>query len=349
MNLKKKSVIILAVIIFGLGAFYLALFKLIILNDLAKMEMDQAEKNIVRLESILNSNLKTMEKKSLDWSSWDDTYDYAKSGDSDYIETNLQVNTFTDMGIDLFAILDTEERYKTVSQYNLSENKSIQPTQEDKDSLADAVAGLEEDEGITGFLSYQNQPIALSIQPIFTTNGDGPSRGHLVMGRFIDQEYLNNVSSIVLSDSKVSLKANHDNDDLYGQALKELESGTDIYTSDKLDEENIIGLSFYRGINQDNLLLTEVKISRVLFSQAEQDMLYFNVFAMVAMLLCGWAMYHFVSRSIIDRITNLSNFMSVSNHEGTLGARVTPEGSDEITELEESINGLIDQATKPKK
>lgn len=349
MNLRKKSAIILAIIIFGLGAFYLALFKLIILNDLAKMEMDQAEKNIVRIESILNSNLKTMEKKSLDWSNWDDTYDYVKSGDPDYIETNLQENTFVDMGIDLFAILDTKERYKIVSQYNLSEKRSVKPSIKDRDSLVDAVAGLEENEGTTGFLNYQDRPIALSIQPILTTSGDGPSRGHLVMGRFVDQEYLNNISSIVLADSTISLTASHNDDASMSQALKELDSGTDIYTSAELDEENIIGLSFYRGINQNNLLLTEVKISRDLFSQAEQDMLYFNVFAMVAMLLCGWAMYHFVSRSIIGRITNLSNFMSVSNHEGTLGARITLEGSDEITELEESINGLIDQATKSKK
>jgi sensor domain CHASE-containing protein len=66
---------------------------IVILPSFHELENDEAKKNIERCIDAIKREAHHLDKLASDWSVWDDTYKFAKTGNRDFIHSNLQMET----------------------------------------------------------------------------------------------------------------------------------------------------------------------------------------------------------------------------------------------------------------
>ena len=176
-----------------LGVAEYSVQKLIGLPGFASMEEDAAITDATRVLNAINNEIKQLNNLTGDWSAWDDTYEFAQTRSPEYIASNLVFSTFTGNQLNLIYIWDTQGSLIWGKTYDLTEKKEIQANLFSGNALAPdhpLFTGNEKSNGIpadiTGIWITPAGPLLVSAAPILTSNGKGPSRGTLIMGRFLD-------------------------------------------------------------------------------------------------------------------------------------------------------------------
>ena len=87
-------------------------------------------KNVNRINYLIDSNLEDLNNISGDWAPWDDTLEFIKTNNSKYIKSNLNDITFSNLKINAFIILDTNNKIKYANFYDIENKKSVDMPQE---------------------------------------------------------------------------------------------------------------------------------------------------------------------------------------------------------------------------
>lgn len=106
MPLQKKSILFLAaslivsiVILFGTAS-------IILTQSYSKLESFTAKQNVERVEKAIGAIEDQLKSTIIDWSYWDETYDFISNKNQDYINSNLQDNTLAYLKINLIQYVD---------------------------------------------------------------------------------------------------------------------------------------------------------------------------------------------------------------------------------------------------
>ena len=96
MSLKIKTLLILLTFTGLYIAIHGVILRTVILPKFYTLELNEAEKNIHRPVMAFDRELYHLSVFVHDWSTWDDTYNFMKTGSLDYVKSNLEpVDSFT--------------------------------------------------------------------------------------------------------------------------------------------------------------------------------------------------------------------------------------------------------------
>ncbi|GBC61166.1 hypothetical protein DENIS_2126 [Desulfonema ishimotonii] len=187
MSLRSKiSGILLAVTILYGGGVY-GIQRLIIFPSYVDLERNEARKDMIRCMEALRREIRHLDMFVHDWAAWDDTYRFVRDRNADYIRSNLISHTFSDNRLNLIHICN--EKGETLwgeihdpasgrtSAPGLSENRILFRHETPESSVA-------------GILVTQHAPMLIVSRPIITSDHEGPVRGCLIMGRFLNTGYV---------------------------------------------------------------------------------------------------------------------------------------------------------------
>ncbi|MEZ4551259.1 MAG: CHASE4 domain-containing protein [Desulfobacterales bacterium] len=110
----------------------------------------------------------------------------------EYIASNLVFSTFTGNQLNLIYIWDTQGSLIWGKTYDLTEKRnSGKPLFRQCPGTRSSVIRRQwkrqqHSTGHHGHMGHPGRPLLVSAAPILTSNGKGPSRGTLIMGRFLD-------------------------------------------------------------------------------------------------------------------------------------------------------------------
>ncbi len=79
----------------------------VIFPSFMNLEKSKAEEHVIQAKIALNYALSEMEKNAIDWSAWDDTYNYAQFRNQDYIDNNLIDSTLANLRLNFFLLLNS--------------------------------------------------------------------------------------------------------------------------------------------------------------------------------------------------------------------------------------------------
>jgi sensor domain CHASE-containing protein len=179
---------------------YLLIQHFIVVPTFQSLEQQYARDDVDRVETVILDRLDTLERQMFDWSWWDDTYEFVIDANDQYINNNLVDSSFPNLQIDMAYILDVNTRPVWAATYQLSDEGFEVNTRDEY--VEESIHLLKQELNKVKFLSdkeaevthgiffQQGLPIAFSIGPILTTNGEGPSRGYLVLGRKLDEFFV---------------------------------------------------------------------------------------------------------------------------------------------------------------
>src|SRR5690606_38830367 len=129
---------------------------------------------------------------TLDWASWDDTYTFVADRNQAYIDSNLTDQLFMDAQLNLIVFVNPSGEIVFGKAYD-TENEAVVPVPEAfQDHLTSD--GLLNHPQLTshvkGILTLPTGYLLVASRPITTSLKEGPVRGAIIMGRYLDAAFI---------------------------------------------------------------------------------------------------------------------------------------------------------------
>ena len=207
MKLASKVVIVLAtIIVLYTIANYLVVNR-IMMPSFVALERVEAEKDLQRLIDAVQNEVGHLNSFTQDWARWDDTYAFVAAPSGDYPNINLVRETFTQNSLNLIFFYDAASAFVWGKIVDLDTEQQILLPQFPigaPPQMRRLIEHVMPDDNIAGLVTTARGLMFLASRPILTSEGDGPIRGTLIMGRFLNEGVVKSLSEQVHIKSSIT-------------------------------------------------------------------------------------------------------------------------------------------------
>ncbi len=162
---------------------------LVVMPAFKRLEQQQSLRNARRCIEAVNRDVDNLSNFVNDWAAWDDMWNYVKDHNRAFQETNLTDNTFSVAHVNFICILDDQRNVVWCEARNLKtlEPLAVSALQARLQDEQNEYTCLEKiSDSRKGIELTESGPLLLSSRPIVTSKREGPIRGTMIMGRFLD-------------------------------------------------------------------------------------------------------------------------------------------------------------------
>lgn len=160
----------------------------IILPKFRAVEDREARKDTIRCVDAIMREAEHMVVLAGDWALWDDTYAFMADQNQAYIDSNLAWNSLIETGIDLVYFCDPTGAVVAGSAFDRENGNPFHPAPFNATALSldHAALRIVEDGSGYGLLNTDAGILLIGVRQILTSEGKGPPRGTVIMGRFLN-------------------------------------------------------------------------------------------------------------------------------------------------------------------
>ena len=345
MSLKKRIFIILFFVIAGFLVLEYAIFQFLVYPGFLALERQEARKEVDRCIGAIRREIQHLDAVCHDWAAWDDTREFVQDENREYIQANLIPESFSDNKLNVINIYNREgalvwgegrnlvngERI-TVRELPAGTGKNRHPLLDHEDTKS----------MVRGLMITEFGPMIFSSRPILTSDNQGPIRGTMIIGRFLDKDMLDTLREQLYLRFQVS--------PMYGPSVppenleiqKEMRSGDSYH----FRESGRYLISVYTP-------LADFEGKRALFVRAEVER---NIsikggivmrIALLSTILVGALvliiLQVFLQKTVAKPISTLKEHVRVMGESRDLKETPLFERNDEIGELAAEFNRMIRQ------
>src|SRR5579872_2470068 len=192
MSLRKKTLIIITATLAGLlGALYLV-SRTVLLGSFARLEEQDTRRNVDLVLSALTDDLAALDRNCRDSATWDKTYAFIESGSPEFIKSDIGYGHFSNLAqrrLNLLLYVHASGRIVFGEVFDLKAEKEAPLSPDLREHLlaeGTLFRHTGPESGVVGIVLLPEGPMLVVSRPIVTTQGAGPVRGSLVMGRYLD-------------------------------------------------------------------------------------------------------------------------------------------------------------------
>ena len=341
MTIRRKILLFSAL---ALGAFLAAVYlvsRFALQNGFARLENEAARENIHHLQNGLKNEQSQLEIMARDYAQWDRTYDFMETRDPGYERTELTIDTFKIIHINLFVLMDDSGRvvlFKDAGGWSpgVGDLQKIVEVQKRLES-----GGLR-DVPLNGILDLNGKLLLLAYQPVLTSRGAGKPRGTLVMAREFDEGMVSSLSRAI--GFPVWLEP--------ADSLSATNTGlawTDGANSARLESDStMLDYVVVRDFSGRACRFLVGRTPRALYLEGKKESrLFWGLLMLAGCIYCG-ALFLFVDEVLVGRISCLSSDVAKVTVSGDLSLRLNPGGQDELSSLARAVNSMLAAIQKAK-
>ncbi len=345
---SKVGLILLGVFILSVVANH-AIHKWIISASFLELERDEAQKDLDRSIEAIKREVYHLDSLCHDWAAWDDTCEFIASPSGDYIAANLAEDTFLDNNINLIYIVDLHGSVLWSGMLNLDTRQEIHLAVFPKDTFPeghplisyDTVKGPLSDQGISGVFMTEQGPMLMASRPILTTNNEGPIRGSVIFGRFLNDGAIKRLAA----QTRVSFRVFAIQGPPQSKTIEKIAANLTIdtpYLFEIKDDSNLLAYTAYPDLKGAAALLIEAAIPRKIYSKGRKAIhyallsIFLSTFVMLAVILL------FLQRAVIQPISDLKKHTLSIGKSGDLSVRLSLRRPDEIGTLADEFDKMLE-------
>jgi len=342
MSLRTKTLFLISLALISLVTVSILSSWVVLRQSIAKEEERMTREEIDRFKAVWGHEIDQLGSTVDDWAKWDDTYVFISGEYPQYVEENLMGTTYQNLELNLIAFVDDVGKIIYGGTYN-PQDDIVGPLPEDldeyltTDGLLASGAGLRHD----GVIDLRQGPLIVVAHPILTTAGEGPVRGTLIFGRYLDQIQIGRLSRLVnlpivfqsLKDRPLGLE--------YQQVFDALSQGTDAVIR-PLSTNTIAGYAFMRDVSDRPALILRVDVSREFYQQMQISQQTLLVSLIVVGLVFIVLVIGLMEKLVLQRLARMGKQLNQIGTAGNLSERVDIEGKDELARLGGAINRMLD-------
>jgi len=271
-----------------------------------------------------------------DWAHWDDTYEFVNGRDPEYIELNLNQNTFENLDLSFLILVDQEGHIFHSLYYSPEDGNFLSFPASFIANMADVLAYSSQNSDASFLKKIGDDYYFLASSEVTDSASTSLPDGRLIIGRIIDENTLRTIEAI--SGAKITGLSAVDAinvSEKYGQPV--------IMNATVQKSKSSIGIKLVLSnpIAEKDAVQFDLEISRDLYLSSMDRLLTFTLIntvgciALAVVLVIVWG--NVLTRPFIRLVTEVGQIDTESGNY----ARVSESGGKEITSLGKSINHLL--------
>ncbi|MCT7948323.1 PAS domain S-box protein [Ancylothrix sp. C2] len=368
MKLRTKTILIVSLTLVSLVGVLFATSSLILIRSLRQAEVENTRQTVKGVLNILDQTTEDFSNRFDDWSAWDDTYNFIKKPNKEYIESNLVEEQLASLRVNLVLFLNLSGNLVFGTSVDLS-TKELKPVPDDiKPYLSLNNLLLQHDQPSSrrdGILMLSGGPMLITSQPIVTSKGAGPIEGTVIFGRYLNQTQLERLRRI----TRLSLEIYSLNDpqispeiaSIRGKLVEE-QAGFD-KEQNKVDRNDVLlagkdgnsspivvrpvntqiiaGYTLIRDIYGEPALILRVDLPREIYKQGEISQRYLVTSLLLVGFGFGGCTVILLERLVLSKLADVSANVTRIGKRKDLSMRLPIKGNDELSSLANTINEML--------
>ncbi len=340
-RVKAAALVVLSFLIAFVAIHFIS--QNVLVPSYASLETRQVQTSVVQALQAMGARLNSLEDTDHDWASWDDTYDYVLTKSSKYISANLVDETFISVSVNAMVIIDASGDVVFAKAYDFENDESM-------DTPPDLLTHLTPDsylgtrfaagEAAGGILNLAEGVMLVSARPILTSAESGPPRGTFVMGTFVSERMMQEISDVTSLSVSVSPM---------GESIVK-PTGTDAppFTTSMevavtpLGPDSIEGTSIIDDFYGQPVLAVSLTQSRDIYAEGQRTLTFlFTIIAIGGAALSVLFLFA-LDRTILSRMSRLAARVRAVGEQPDFSGKVAIDGDDDIGFLARTINETLE-------
>ncbi|HOK89364.1 MAG TPA: diguanylate cyclase [Candidatus Hydrogenedentes bacterium] len=270
-------------------------------RSFSALERDNVTLYLKQVQSAFHREIARLESLTADWAPWDDTVRFVEGQYSDFIEVNLPDDLYTGIKVNVFIITDSDGNIKYAKNFDLDKEEIVE--------LPGEVFSLvgkggrfsqfrDERDCVSGIYVFPDRVLLAASRPIVTTSYEGPIRGTLLAGVWLDDHLVEGLRDITELAFTVERQ---DQPDAAGRSVPPLRSG-DPPRITPLSMDEIRGEALLADMENRDALVVTLTLPRDVYRQGMYLYMWFlvvgTISALAVILLLAW----FMRRRVLERL-----------------------------------------------
>lgn len=332
----------------GLAVLFVALTwavqVFIIQPSFARLEKDDARRNLLRCTDAIESDLQNLTSLVRDWSAWDDTYRFVTERDDSFRETNLMETTFSNTNTEFVCFVMSSNEVLWGKCYDTA-NVAYLDIPDLLDYVVNPSNGISKfksvDDVHAGIVLTSRGPMMLASRPVTTTDRKSAISGAVIMGRFLNDDRIASLAERTHLDLSIWQHGSSQIPAATQRFAEALKNKKEAEIRD-LSEEELVGVTILEDMQQQPALVLQVTMPRTIWAQGRAAGRAATLCSGAAGLLMLLTTGLMLRRRIIGPLHRMA--MSVTSVAGTerTSAKLEIERPDEIGILARCFNSLLD-------
>jgi len=340
MKLREKTLILIGITVAcSIIVMYIA-SNVILVGGFQTLEEQNTLQNIQLATNALSSEISDLNKTINDWAVWDDTYTFMKNHNSEYIRSNIVNSTFEGLKLNLILYIDNSGNIVYGKEFDIQTGKEKPISKSMNEYISKNSILLNSQEGVRGVVMLPEGPLIIVSHPILTSNGNGPSKGTLIMGRYLNNVEIQHISNEIQS-SLTLISYNDSNRAADFENARQYMSQTSPFFVKPINNSYIAGYALINDINGKPAFILKTEKSRGFYKEYQNTLSYFISFLLIMGCVLAITILVYLDRSILFRLSRFSRDITNIGKKGDLSARILVAGEDELSSLAMSINSML--------
>lgn len=348
MSLRVKTLFIIGAVLASLVLILYLITQTVLVRSFEALEEQNTRDHVERALTALNEQIDTLSANTFDYAYWDDTYQFVADRNEDYIVANLDNVFFINLGVNLEAFISPEGETVYIKTVDL-QTEEERPVPEGLEAYITTGSPFLDHTDLTGSVAgivlLDEAPMLLSSRAILNSQLEGPSRGSLIFGQFLDEAKVQELSESLRLPLTIQRLDQ-------GELPADFQSANDSLTIDApifakpLDDATVAGYGLVQDINGNPALLIRLELPRDIYKQGQSSIqLFLGLLIIVGLVFVGVTIL-LLERTVISRLLRLESEVTDIATSGNIGGRVAVTGTDELSELERDINKMLESLEK---
>lgn len=187
MKLHTRLVLLLAVTFGIFLSIAASIIYSVIEPAFEQLEQAEAATNVKRVQKALENEVAALDQQLIDWGNWDDTKDFVRDQSPDYIESNLNAASITNIGLSFMAFYGLDGTLVWAGGYDAETGElTTVPELSDPAAVRQFLSGADQPVVMSGLWSVGSGSHIVAARPILDSEGAGPPAGTVVFGSRVD-------------------------------------------------------------------------------------------------------------------------------------------------------------------
>jgi len=343
LNLRKKTLLVISVTLISLIIILYIAAEVILLRSFTSLEQEEVKWHIERSLSALKNEEQVLDELVANWAAWDDTYRFIQDENEEYIVSNINEMNYMTSRINLMVFINSTGQMLLGQKFDF-QTKKISPIPVGFEKYIQADSRLlqhnSNETRVLGMIDLPEGPMLVASRPILTSEGNGPAKGVLIMGRYLDDAAVKYLADIVhlplVAQGYDSIKI----DSNFSAAKEILKEEMPIMVQ-VAKENSVAGFALIRDINNQPCLILGFEMPRTIYLQGQSSIRFFMWYLLIAITVCYVIMMLLLEKLVLSRLAYLNRNVAEIGAGGSLSARVHLPGNDELSSLASAVNEML--------
>ncbi|MBU4535837.1 MAG: HAMP domain-containing protein [Euryarchaeota archaeon] len=343
MNLRKKTLLMIGATLLALVLILYATSQIILVSGLTNLEEDNIKQDAARFEEAFLREQYNLNTFARDMASSDETYNFMLNQNQQFIDDNLDDNSFSSIRIDIILFLDNQGRLVYVKRLDRdNEVLSTLPEGMEDYNFTPLLLFNDSTPSQSGIINLPDKPLLISASPVTGSSPNSTALGAVLMGQDLNKHFISSFSNFTQLRLEI---IPYNLTDLGGdfQDAKAAFNGDETIFIIYNGSESISAYGFLKDIENNPAIIFKITDSRLYYAKALNSIYYFMAMIIIAGFVMGFSILIYLDKSVLSRLSHLSANIKLIGEKKDFSARFPVSGDDEFSLLTRSLNKMMEK------